>query len=61
MEKIKVKLLITIDEWDKYTEDWDINSLEAIETQINKDWYIETNKDISDYLIDNNMAELINN
>lgn len=61
MEKIKVKLLITIDEWDKYTEDWDINSLEAIETQINKDWYIETNKDISDYLINNNMAELINN
>lgn len=61
MEKIKVKLLITIDEWDKYTEDWDINSLEAIETQINKEWYIETNKDISDYLINNNMAELINN
>ena len=61
MEKIKVKLLITIDEWDKYTEDWDINSLEAIETQINKDWYIETKKDISDYLINNNMAELINN
>jgi hypothetical protein len=61
MEKIKVKLLITIDEWDKYTEDWDINSLEAIETQINKDWYVETNKDISDYLINNNMAELINN
>ena len=61
MKKIKVKLLITIDEWDKYTEDWDINSLEAIETQINKEWYIETNKDISDYLINNNMAELINN
>lgn len=61
MQKIKLRLLISIDEWDKYTEDWDINPLEAIETQIFKHWYIETNKDIADYLINNKMAVSINN
>lgn len=61
METIKLKLLVSIDNWDRYTEEWDINPLEAVETNKDGHWYIQTNKDISDYLINNNMAELINN
>jgi hypothetical protein len=56
MQKIKVRLLISIDEWDKYAEINGITIHEAIETKIFKYWYIETNKDIADNLINNNMA-----
>jgi hypothetical protein len=61
METIKLKLLVSIDNWDRYTEEWDINPLEAIITNSNNNWYVKTNKDIADYLISNNMAELTNN
>ncbi len=61
METMKLKLLVSIDNWDKYTEEWDINPLEAIITDSNGDWYVKTNKDIADCLISNNMAELTNN
>jgi hypothetical protein len=61
METIKLKLLVSIDNWDRYTEEWDINPLEAIITNSNNNWYVKTNKDIADYLISKNMAELTNN
>jgi hypothetical protein len=61
MGTIKLKLLVSIDNWDRYTEEWDINPLEAIITNSNNNWYVKTNKDIADYLINNNMAELTNN
>jgi hypothetical protein len=61
METMKLKLLVSIDNWDRYTEEWDINPLEAIITNSNNNWYVKTNKDIADYLISKNMAELTNN
>lgn len=55
-KNIKMRLLISIDQWDKYAEYWQITCKEIYK---NGQWYIHTNKDIANTLINNNMAELI--
>ena len=58
MQKIKVNLLISIDEWDKYAQEWKITSKEIYK---NGEWYIKISKDIADNMINEKMAELIIN
>lgn len=58
---IKLKLIVNIDYWDRYTEDWDITRNEAKETKENGNWYIHTNQYIADTLISNQIVELVNN
>lgn len=53
---MKVKLNVSIDEWDKYCQEWNITQEEAIETQENGNWFIETNEDIARELLNNNMV-----
>lgn len=61
MEKIKLKLLVSIDDWDKYAEINGITPIEAEETQEHKNWYLNTDKFIAEVLINNKIAELNNN
>lgn len=61
MQKIKVRLLISIDDWDKYAEINGITRHEAIEINEKKNWYLETCESIANNLINKNMAVLINN
>jgi hypothetical protein len=37
-----LKLLWSIDEWDKYCSEWQINETEVREFQEDKSWYLET-------------------
>jgi hypothetical protein len=60
MEKIKLKLLVSIDDWDKYAEMHGITPIEAEETQEHKNWYLNTDNHIAQVLINNKMAELNN-
>jgi hypothetical protein len=60
MEKIKLKLLVSIDDWDKYAEMHGITLYEAEETQENKNWYLNADKHLAKVLINNKMAELNN-
>ncbi len=61
MEKIKLKLLVSIDDWDKYAEINGITPIEVEETQEHKNWYLNTDKSIAEVLINNKIAELNNN
>ena len=58
MDKIKLKLLVSIDDWDKYAEINGITPIEAEETQEHKNWYLNADKHLAKVLIDNKMAEL---
>jgi hypothetical protein len=60
MEKIKLKLLVSIDDWDKYAEMHGITIYEAEETQEHKKWYLNADKHLAKTLINNKMAELNN-
>lgn len=59
-KNIKVKLIVSIDEWDKYADFWAITKDEAKETQDNGNWYIETTEEIAEALIDNEIAKQLN-
>ena len=58
MDKIKLKLLVSIDDWDKYAEINGITPVEAEETQEHKNWYINANEDIAEALINNKIAQI---
>lgn len=60
MDKFKLKLLVSIDDWDKYAEMHGITSIEVEELQENNNWYLKTDKDISEMLIKNKIAESSN-
>jgi len=53
----KVKLIVSIDTWDKYAEINGITIHEVIETQENGKWFIQTSDSIANVLINNKMAE----
>lgn len=55
----KLKLVIPIDEWDKYAAEWDISEVEVEEYQENGVWVLQTNKEIADVLISQRIAEPI--
>lgn len=57
--RIKLRLAISIDEWDKYTAEWDISEDEVEETQVNGAWVLLTNEEIADILIKQNIAKPI--
>jgi len=57
--KFKLKLVIPIDEWDKYTAEWEINEVEVEEYQENGVWVLQTNKEIAEVLISQRIAEPI--
>jgi len=57
--RIKLRLTIPIDEWDKYTAEWDISEDEIEETQVNGAWVLLTNEEIADILIKQNIAKPI--
>ena len=57
--RIKLRLTIPIDEWDKYTAEWDISEDEVEETQVNGAWVLLTNEEIADILIKQNIAKPI--
>jgi hypothetical protein len=53
---IKLKLLISIDEWDKYTAEWDISEDEVVEYKVNDIWVLQTNEEIANVLVNQNIA-----
>jgi hypothetical protein len=57
--KFKLKLVIPIDEWDKYTAEWEISEVEVEEYQENGVWVLQTNKEIAEVLISQRIAEPI--
>ena len=54
--KIRLKLIIPVDEWDKYTSEWDISEVEVEEYQINGTWVLQTNEEIADVLVSQQIA-----
>ena len=57
--RFKLKLVIPIDEWDKYTAEWEISEVEVEEYQENGVWLLQTNKEIAEILISQHIAEPI--
>jgi len=53
---IKLKLLISIDEWDKYTAEWDISEDEVVEYKLDDIWVLQTNEEIANVLVNQNIA-----
>jgi hypothetical protein len=56
VNNVKLKLLISIDEWDKYTAEWDISEVEVEEYQENGVWVLQTNEEIADVLVSQEIA-----
>ena len=56
----KVKLIVSIDTWDKYAEISGITKHEAIETQENGKWFIQTSESIATQLLNCKMVENLN-
>jgi hypothetical protein len=57
--RIKLRLTIPIDEWDKYTAEWDISEDEVEETQVNGALVLLTNEEMAEVLINQNIAKPI--
>ena len=56
---IRLQLVIPIDEWDKYTAEWDISETEVEESQVNGVWVLQTNEEIANVLVSQNIAKPI--
>ena len=56
---IRLQLVIPIDEWDRYTAEWDISEYEVEESQINGVWVLQTNEEIANVLVSQNIAKPI--
>ena len=54
--RIKLRLTIPIDEWDKYTAEWDISEDEVEEYKVNDIWVLQTNEEIANVLVNQNIA-----
>lgn len=54
---IKLKLLISVDEWDKYAE---INEITSKEIYYDQSWYLYVEMNIAQVLINDKIAELYN-
>jgi hypothetical protein len=54
--KIRLKLIIPVDEWDKYTSEWDISEFEVEELFVNGNFVLQTNEEIADVLVNNKIA-----
>lgn len=59
VNNIRLKLVIPIDEWDKYTAEWDISEAEVEEYQVNGEWVLQTSEEIADVLVSQNIAKPI--
>ena len=56
---IRLELVIPIDEWDRYTAEWDISEYEVEEHQVNGIWVLHTNEEIADVLVSQKIAKPI--
>ena len=60
MKKLKLRLLISIDEWDIYTQLWYISPVEVQEESKGKKWLITTTSEsIANELVNQKIAKIL--
>jgi hypothetical protein len=53
---IRLKLIVPIDEWDKYCAEWDISEFEVEEIKVNGKFVLQTYEEMADALVNNKIA-----
>lgn len=60
MKKLKLRLLISIDEWDIYTQLWYISPIEVQEESKGKKWFLTTTSEsIANELVNQKIAKIL--
>lgn len=60
MKKIKLRLLISIDDWDIYTQLWHISPIEVQEESKNNKWLLTTtSENIANELVKQKIAKIL--